>query len=214
MTAGVAHAARRQPPPSNPSNQVPPAVRTARTESEPRPSAPALDTQREPREGTNGQEEPPAPQSNLAPAPQGVAELWSRLMNAAERKVSTSAAMDALEPGELTAERFELKLFNPERESFVRNRMDDIQELVREIAGSGVRTDLVIASPSAGDDAAPPMPSVDQRANTGPTQRQIDEAMQHPLVRRTAELFDARIVDVRDAETPPETPPADSKEHE
>lgn len=139
----------------------------------------------------------PEPAAELAAAPASVAELWSRLIESAENSAATGAALGACGPGELSAGRFELKLFNPDRESFVRTRMGEIEKLAGEITGHTVRIELVHAGAgekpphATGDEAGDP-PTIEPPS--APTQAQIEQAMQNPLVQRTVEVFEGRVV--------------------
>ncbi|MEM1166227.1 MAG: hypothetical protein AAGI30_08035 [Planctomycetota bacterium] len=150
--------------------------------------------------------EPPAslpPADALTPASGDIAAMWSKLVHAAERSAATGSALDVCGPGELTSQRFELKLFNPEREGFVRGRMDEIERLVREVAGDDVRVELAVAR----EDERPPTPVAevaDTHSSTesagAPTAADIERAMANPLVRKAVDLFEGRIVAVEPAD--------------
>ena len=118
-----------------------------------------------------------------------VGEWWERLTRAAESSAALSRAVAELKPGRVEGSSFELRLFNPSREQFVRGRLTDIERLTAQITGGRASVTLRVEEEASGDAPA--------RGGAG-SGAAVDtsEAMKHPIVRRAVELFDARITHV------------------
>lgn len=139
----------------------------------------------------------PSPGSNTNvhadPESLTLAELWSRVMEAVERMPSISVATEPMRPVERQGST--LRLSAPERSAkmFTEFQRSKLEEEIERVFGSPLRVELV--AERASETTAPEA-----------TAREVDasaraRAMQHPVVRKATELFDARIIRV----DPPES---------
>ena len=130
-----------------------------------------------------------------------IADWWTSLVSAAESSASAAiaSAVAELQPGSIQGSTYELQLFNPQRERFVRGRLPDIEQLAQQITGQQTSIKLTVQSENQSTNSSESTPITENR------QPDPDHAaaMNHPLVRRAVELFDARIVNIEPAEPPP-----------
>jgi hypothetical protein len=74
---------------------------------------------------------------------------------------------------------------------------DEYRDLAGKAAGRSVKLRLGQGAPSAAVEAAPPSPAEVKR------ERLMKEAQKEPAVQEALDLFDGRLVDVREAKTGP-----------
>ncbi len=129
-----------------------------------------------------------------APAPLSGPALWSRFLERTASNASVRAAVESLTFEREHAGVLTLRAPNTTEAATAKARLSSINDLLSTVAGRTVRID--IRTPEAADDSAttsptaPRSPAVDAAAYA--------QAQSNPLVRRAMELFDARLVDVRD----------------
>lgn len=121
-------------------------------------------------------------------------ELWQAALAQGAEQPSKSwiAALDLVEAGEST---LTLRVRPGQRNllGFLRRKQDELEQLLADLAGRGVK--VRIEAP-ASDEAEP----ADHRpgGRRGLSQQQKNEAMNLPLVRQVAQLFDASLIDVQE----------------
>ncbi len=132
----------------------------------------------------------PASLTNVHAGPESLtlAELWSRVMAAVERMPSISVATEPMRPVERQGST--LRLSAPERSAkmFTEFQRSKLEEEIERIFGAPLRVELVAERASE----APPAEATARELDASARSR----AMQHPVVRKATELFDARIIRV------------------
>ena len=189
-TAESRPVARRQetpPPPSAPQPAPPPPAKPAApvVEAAPAPTTPAPEQPAAPAPTPD-----PAPAAPAAPAADDIDSLWTRVCELAGGKVATAAFLDLLAPIGWESDVVSLRVLEPKQLSFAQGRRGALEELLERAAGRRVRIDFVVEKDDT--DAAP---------------TEIDDAIRakaasNPVVERTMELFDARLIDVERDDVP------------
>ncbi len=107
------------------------------------------------------------------------------------------AAIEALEVVEFDGSSVSLRIIDTKQAGYARMSKARIESVIEEVAGRTVRISFVEdAKPEASTRQTNRPASVDPVAQS--------QAMKDPVVRRAMELFDARIVDIRDEPDAPD----------
>ncbi|GAB4544115.1 MAG: hypothetical protein Tsb0013_00970 [Phycisphaerales bacterium] len=112
------------------------------------------------------------------------ADLWPALLERASRRTADRTALEALSLVEAKTGMLTLRLVDRTAAALVKNRLGWIGEQASTLAGQKVAVDVQELDEGAKNDRDDD-PAVTHRA------------MQNPVVRQAAELFDARVAGVR-----------------
>ncbi len=115
---------------------------------------------------------------------------WSRFCSVAAKRPTTRVLAQTLRLKSINADRAVLTADNPKMLANARHQSDLLASLFREALGRPVRIEF------AGDSEAPAAASAPNRLN--------DPVLEHDIVRKAVELFDARVVSIEDDDTPSE----------
>lgn len=123
------------------------------------------------------------------PGSADLAELWSRVMSAVERSPAVAVLAESMRPAERKGSTLQLIAPESSRRLFSDAQREKLEAEVERVFGAPLRVELI----------------ADRQARTEPAEpaneREVDasaraRAMQHPVVRKATELFDARLIRV------------------
>lgn len=114
-------------------------------------------------------------------------------MQQAERQPAKLGFLNDLKYTGLTGNTMQLTVVSRARIGFIRGRVDKLAEWLSQLAQRTVRIELIEP------DDLPDAPAPTQQH--GLSQQEKMQAMNMPLTRQVAELFDATLIDLRDDQT-------------
>lgn len=115
------------------------------------------------------------------------AEAWSRVRELASTNPSVLVAVDAAELESIGPDAARLIVKDATKAQYVRSRQGQLEELLGKVVARRIRIDVKAALGSA---------SARPAATTGVDTAGYAQAMNHPLVRRAMDLFNARVIAV------------------
>ena len=130
-----------------------------------------------------------APDAGAAQAAPTADDPWSRFCSVAAKRPTTRVLAQTLRLQSIDSDRAVLTADNPKMLANARHQTDLLASMFREALGRPVRIEF------AGDSDAPAASPAPNRLN--------DPVLEHDLVRKAVELFDARVVSIEDDDTPP-----------
>lgn len=161
----------------------------ARAAAPPRAAAPTA-PRAEPRPARREPEPEPEP---APPAPASAGDLRSRLLAAGQGRPSL---LQPLRAGLLSLEGGTLRLeVPPDFEAFARLHADDYAGLARQALGRAVKVEVLAGGAAAGAASQAPSPEQQRRESLA------QQASQDPVVREALDLFNGKVVGVREVES-------------